>query len=437
MNLLDQLQPSKHCIICGETKPLSAFAIGSTATGKAIYSQICDSCRSRQAEEEEKESGGKKARLNLDSNRRQSILDRQADDQETFHNEKEDYIDELDKDSRDKADEKKTKEKEKRRKGFLNDFLNREEKWLKTHIKSETTWAERQRQLPSTEFGFDADVHDPLRQRPNAAHHFLYVTHPDRMDVKFLLEYILSGDYAQRYTGLIGPSTRGFLHQPGQTPSSGELAGQKFFRLSEVRFSHPGRLDIAKIKNAKGSMHVKVDRQAVKQSAARGHYTSTPDSSTSTTPTQLKSQGKTVATRLATNLHPATAIAAVPMARTTTVTTPAAAATTTKTTATTSRMAFLSNARTAMQGARKQSHTRSATSQGQFRNNPSSFVTAGVRATQLHNQSKPIGCEFVKSSRHSAGTFQRGTPQKASESAKKAAGNVLNSFKSSWGGGKR
>ncbi len=209
MNVLDQLQPSKHCLVCGKTKPLTEFLIGYTATNKPIYSQICAQCRTKQAEEDERESGGRKNRLTLDNNARRSILDSQIDNQEELQLDKEDYIEKLDEKARDRDKDQKRQEEEKRHKGFLSNFLDREEKRQQAHTDADTTWADRKAETHSTAFGFDADIHDPLRQTPNATHHFLYVTHPDRMDVKFLLEYVISGKYTQLHT----PSKNSSLNQ--------------------------------------------------------------------------------------------------------------------------------------------------------------------------------------------------------------------------------
>ncbi|OGT31790.1 MAG: hypothetical protein A3E87_02305 [Gammaproteobacteria bacterium RIFCSPHIGHO2_12_FULL_35_23] len=205
INLLDQLQSNKKCQVCGKNKPIAAFLIAMDKKNQPIYSQICNQCRTLQEAEDDEGGGGKQSGLNIDQKTRQALLDQQKAEREQFEAEKEKYVEKIDqhenKDKEGKAEESKRIHDQKE----VLDFLNNE-KLAKAFLDKSKDWKSVQDQYP-IEYGFIPDLHDPFRQIPVDQHQHIFLSHPDRMDVKFLLEYILSGNYAQHYSNLIGPSS--------------------------------------------------------------------------------------------------------------------------------------------------------------------------------------------------------------------------------------
>jgi hypothetical protein len=192
-NVLDQLNAVRTCPLCKKRRPLFDFIIGVDENGENLLSSICNPCREEQSEEE---IGDKMSSLNIDHHAKRSIQEQKEAEHDEAQEEKEDYLDELDEDNNKKNFNKRDKEHNRYKKKQTRSFLDRKDILIDASKDKTKDWRSR-----STEFGFDADIHDPLRQKPNAAHHKLFVTHPDRMDVKFLLEYIISGHYAN---GAIG-----------------------------------------------------------------------------------------------------------------------------------------------------------------------------------------------------------------------------------------
>src|SRR3990167_2687198 len=96
MNLLDQLQSSKNCQVCGKSKPISVFIIGTDSKGQPIYSHICSQCRAQQNEDDD--SGGGKG-LNIDHKARGALLDHQKKSLEEFQAEKKDYFEKVDREN--------------------------------------------------------------------------------------------------------------------------------------------------------------------------------------------------------------------------------------------------------------------------------------------------------------------------------------------------
>lgn len=126
-NLLNKLNHFKTCSKCGQHKALNEFLSGHDENKKAIYSDICYSCRSEQSTEDDNTRHGKKYTLALDSETLQQLRELQEEQLAEKQQETKEYLEEQDSKAKDKEAEKKPE---------LSEPSESEKTWQKSKIDS-------------------------------------------------------------------------------------------------------------------------------------------------------------------------------------------------------------------------------------------------------------------------------------------------------------
>jgi|GEM_PF-1400406 hypothetical protein len=187
-NLLDKLQPFRVCSLCHKRKPIADYLTTSDDGTQQTNSPVCRTCRAELADDEGR--GGKQNSLSIDHNRRDFDKKKQKEKHEKKEASTEDYIDSIDKEhAKDLADKKTERQRR------IKD-LNIPKTGIDKKARKDTGEPQDSMDPASAEYGYFPDFHDPFKQRPTSEHHNISATHPDRMDVKFLLECIISGRYS-------------------------------------------------------------------------------------------------------------------------------------------------------------------------------------------------------------------------------------------------